>query len=179
MFKCGSCEKEFNSERQLSGHKSIHRIGGRYSKSRKIYTDIHECLNCKVQFEHSFSSRNKFCTRKCSTDYRKNLSNDKIENGEIFSISTMKRYLIEIYGHNCSECGLINLWNNRPLVLQLDHIDGNSDNNAIINLRLLCPNCHSQTETYGSKGNGSRYTKITKRNNYLRKYKNNTPLAQR
>ena len=46
------------------------------------------------------------------------------------------------------------------------------------NLRTLCPNCHSQTETFGSKGQGSRYKKISKRNQYLQSYKNGS-LAQR
>lgn len=48
----------------------------------------------------------------------------------------------------CSECDMEPLWNNKQLTLQLDHIDGNKNNNRIENLRLLCPNCHSQTETF-------------------------------
>ena len=50
--------------------------------------------------------------------------------------------------------------------------------NAIENLRLLCPNCHTQTPTYGNAGKGSRYKKNTKRNKYLQEYKNGR-VAQR
>ena len=50
----------------------------------------------------------------------------------------------------CEECG-IKEWNGKPIVLQMHHIDGNSKNNSISNLRLLCPNCHSQTETFANK----------------------------
>lgn len=48
----------------------------------------------------------------------------------------------------CNKCGNDETWNGDRLVLQLDHIDGNSRNNLKENLRLLCPNCHSQTHTY-------------------------------
>ena len=77
----------------------------------------------------------------------------------------------QMYKAKCSECGQEGTWNNKPLVLQLDHIDGDSDNNHPNNVRLLCPNCHTQTENFGSKGKGSRYKKVTKRNSYLREYK--------
>ena len=50
----------------------------------------------------------------------------------------------------CSICG-IESWNNIPIKLELDHIDGNRVNHEYSNLRLLCPNCHSQTDTYRSK----------------------------
>lgn len=52
--------------------------------------------------------------------------------------------------YECSECG-ISTWRNKPLTLQLDHINGDNRDNRIENLRLLCPNCHSQTETYCGK----------------------------
>lgn len=53
--------------------------------------------------------------------------------------------------NKCSECGLGGIWNGKKLVLQLDHINGISNDNRIENLRILCPNCHSQTDTYSGK----------------------------
>ena len=50
----------------------------------------------------------------------------------------------------CSECG-ISEWNGKSISLELDHVDGVRTNHKLENLRLLCPNCHSQTDTYRSK----------------------------
>lgn len=55
--------------------------------------------------------------------------------------------------YECSECGIFE-WRNKTLSLDLEHIDGNRNNNNKTNLTLLCPNCHSQTDTYRGKNRG-------------------------
>jgi 5-methylcytosine-specific restriction endonuclease McrA len=50
----------------------------------------------------------------------------------------------------CSECKITN-WNNKPITLEIDHIDGDAANCKLENLRYLCPNCHSQTSTFRGK----------------------------
>lgn len=50
------------------------------------------------------------------------------------------------YGNVCSECGIADVWNNKPIILDVHHIDGNRQNNDIVNLKVLCPNCHRQAE---------------------------------
>ena len=52
--------------------------------------------------------------------------------------------------YKCEHCGISD-YNSKPISLELDHIDGNNSNHSLSNLRLLCPNCHSQTPTYKSK----------------------------
>lgn len=66
----------------------------------------------------------------------------------------IKEYLLKnnIFEYKCNICNLTQ-WNNKYISLDLDHIDGNRNNNLLNNLRLLCPNCHSQTETYKGKKN--------------------------
>ncbi len=64
----------------------------------------------------------------------------------------LKRKLFEagIKSNKCEVCGLTD-WNGKSLNMQLDHIDGNTYNHRIDNLRMICPNCHSQTETFCGK----------------------------
>lgn len=61
------------------------------------------------------------------------------------------RLLEEGYKENkCEICGIRN-WNKKELNMQLHHIDGNSKNNSLSNLQMLCPNCHAQTDSYAGK----------------------------
>lgn len=62
-----------------------------------------------------------------------------------------KRLISEGYfEHKCSKCNLSE-WMGELIPIELDHIDGNNKNNSLDNLRLLCPNCHAQTDTYKGK----------------------------
>lgn len=144
----------------------------RYSVSRKRHKETFTCLHCGGIFSYNKASLNKYCSMECSRAKLKNTRYLKLEESGKGGPSICKTYLIEKFGNICSICGQIPLWNNKKLVLQLDHIDGNSDNNFPYNIRLLCPNCHTQTETFGNAGKGNRYKKVTKRNKWLQEYKN-------
>ncbi len=91
----------------------------------------------------------KFCSNKCNSKFTKEKHNRLVVEGRS-SNKVARRYLQENFNH-CNECGIPKFWNNKPLTLQCDHIDGDCTNNQLSNLRLLCPNCHTQTKTYGSK----------------------------
>jgi hypothetical protein len=64
-----------------------------------------------------------------------------------------KRLILLGIPYCCSGCGLEAKWNGKVLSLQIDHIDGDRDNNTKENLRFMCPNCHSQTPTFSGKNN--------------------------
>lgn len=63
--------------------------------------------------------------------------------------------MLKTFGIQCFVCKNKE-WMGKPITIEVDHTDGNSENNSLDNLKLLCPNCHSQTPTYktGNWGNG-------------------------
>ena len=80
------------------------------------------------------------------------LENILVEDCKYTNMYRLKERLLRtgLLGNECSICGLKE-WMGKEIVLQLDHINGNNRDNRIENLRLLCPNCHSQTETFCGK----------------------------
>ncbi len=67
----------------------------------------------------------------------------------------IRDYILKEQDCKCAICGLPNVWNNKELKFILDHIDGNASNSCRENLRLICPNCDSQLDTYKSKNKNS------------------------
>lgn len=111
---------------------------------------------CKSQNKESCSFCNSplnkgasyFCSHECQHLAQAKL---KIATGKC-SVQTAKLWL-RYLNNACSVCSN-STWNDKVMPLEIDHIDGNSTNNSIGNLRLICPNCHAQTETYKGKNKG-------------------------
>lgn len=70
----------------------------------------------------------------------------------------IRRYILQSQNNKCAICGISPIWNEYELHFILDHIDGNAANNQKDNLRLICPNCDSQLDTYKSKNKNSART---------------------
>jgi Zn finger protein HypA/HybF involved in hydrogenase expression len=76
-----------------------------------------------------------------------------IENSPYHNRHELKKRMYRLgYKEECTECGLGPEWNGKPITLQLDHINGVHNDNRLENLRIICPNCHSQTKTFAGRG---------------------------
>ena len=123
----------------------VSKVGG---TSTKILKKRIQELKCDIS--HFNLGKNKGQTKKQS------LSDILVSNSTYTNISRLKIRLVKegYLEYSCKCCGNDGSWNGKTLVLQLDHIDGVNNNHSINNLRFLCPNCHSQTDTYAGKNSG-------------------------
>lgn len=72
-----------------------------------------------------------------------------VNSNRVLSVIHKQKIIDEgLLENKCDKCGLKNLWQDEPIVLHIDHVNGDHFDHRINNLRLLCPNCHSQTPTY-------------------------------
>ena len=138
---------------------------------------MHICEVCGVHHNGDYGS-GRFCGLRCSKSRRpsvesnlkrtQSLKKRKTEisqrvghshytrlllaNFEQLSTHLKKKRIIQEQNGCCKICGITE-WQQFPINLQLDHIDGDGRNNQYDNLRAICPNCHSQTDTYTGRNN--------------------------
>ena len=123
----------------------------------------YDCLNCKKETQATNQKANKYCCIPCQKEYeyKKNIESWLAGNstgGNKYGTKVwIKRYVVEDQQYKCNDCGITEHMG-KPIVLELDHIDGDAYNNSRDNLRAICPNCHSQSSTYKNRnrGNGKR-----------------------
>lgn len=120
------------------------------------------CRSCDKEFEVAKGDHGYYCSNRCQQNYQWKQTREKIlEEGKIPNRKIGRRFLLERDGHKCQmpECGLSE-WEGKPVPLVLDHVDGDSDNWALDNVRMICPNCDALTEHYKGKNRGrGRYAK--------------------
>lgn len=123
------------------------------------------CKFCDSTFEHKSYHPRTYCSHSCikQEEYENNVHNwlsgltpgCKGKTKQICSY--VRKYLHETRGTACEECG----WDVRhpvdgAILTEIEHIDGNAENNAPTNLKILCPNCHSMTPTFRARNKNSK-----------------------
>jgi HNH endonuclease len=108
---------------------------------------IANCLCCNKEFRWMPSQTSgNYCSQECRITHT---LEEKISSGN-YTWANAQTYFKRNTEYKCSACGICE-WNGKEIRLQIDHIDGNNANDTIENYRYLCPNCHTQTETWGVK----------------------------
>lgn len=137
----------------------------------KYKTEI-KCLNYENKFTLISHYNQKFCSVVCEKKYKIiEKYRDYLEHQKDYcyvrNMHFVKKHILIEQNNHCAICPTLNIWNNKPIIFVLDHIDGDASNNLRINLRLVCPNCDSQLDTYKSKNKNS-----ARKERYLLNYKN-------
>lgn len=93
------------------------------------------------------------CSRACGSKLKRQKIIEDFNLGRISQRGTLRKILRDLRGWRCSDCS-IEMWRDVEAPLEVDHIDGDPTNNSPENVRLLCPNCHALTPTWGSRNRG-------------------------
>lgn len=152
---CLQCEKEFipcRTARKFCGKS----CSATYSNLKLRGVPSRKCVGYKCD-KFIPAHRKEYCSNECkkTTKIQKWLEGDVASSAWGHPPAEIRRYLLDECGNACSLCGWseVNPTTGR-VPLELDHIDGNCRNNTRVNLRILCPNCHSLTPTFRALNKG-------------------------
>lgn len=153
--KCGHCESilDYASRYKKFCNASC---SASHNNTKRLSVSTNTCSHCKK----TIGKNSKYCSVRCQKDFESTETVRRWLAGEsITGLSAVRRHIKEKQDGQCAECGIAD-WNGKDITLELEHKDGNSENNSPENLCLLCPNCHSQTPTYKAKNKGNgRYSR--------------------
>lgn len=146
--KCPYCCTEFvyKDSRQKFCSSSCAASDNNAHRRRKVVPPK-TCAQCGRELHNG---QKKFCSRNCISQY--NTAKEYANVGTKKQLTArLKKTILKEAEYTCISCGLSQIWNGRPITLQIHHVDGNPRNNRVENLQVLCPNCHSQTDNHGNK----------------------------
>lgn len=160
---CINCGKELNNYQKRFCSRSC---SATFNNSRRCLKKINgkntrHCPTCGKELK---DYQRKYCSNKCQVIYQQNKYIDKWKSGEVSGVcgnyglsNRIRNYLLNKSNYRCEKCGWgeLNTFTGK-VPLEIHHIDGDYTNNKEENLQVLCPNCHSLTETYKSHNKNGR-----------------------
>lgn len=173
---CVRCKKEFEEDWRKD-KQGIPRFCSRACANARDWSEKDKLLRAKKQRDycdshpdemkrrainsqgHRFSIESRRIGGKVSATKSHNASIEKakliLERGASWEVArhhwtAIKGYIVSLRGNVCAICKGDGTWQGVPLSMDLDHEDGNPDNNVLENLRILCPNCHRITPFWGN-----------------------------
>lgn len=156
-YKCEHCLKTLNSKRRFCNSTCFSLSSAKSKKYSKPKVKRY-CKNCNNEI-----TGKSYCSNTCQSEFEYKLNVELWLKGKLNGTCTnghkgyIKKYLMDLYANKCSNCGwgeTHSITNKVPL--HVHHIDGDWENNSPSNVTLLCPNCHSLTENYGSLNIGKK-----------------------
>ncbi len=139
--------KQSNSIAEILRHVGLKEDGNYKTVKARIREENMDISHIRLGLSHlkNTFARNRYSKEEAVTKLTKGLIHNRSQ------VKALIRRHNIIPHSNCNICGQGEIWNGKPLALQLDHIDGDSSNDKLENFRFLCPHCHSQTETFSGR----------------------------
>jgi hypothetical protein len=142
-----------------------HSCAARFNNKGKIRIKLAACMGCGL----SLNTGSKYCTQTCQTKHNWSVWCKEVEINGCFEgytykdvggkVAKPKRYCLEKQEGKCLICG-IKEWLGKPFPNVLDHVDGDSGNWRVNNIRVICRNCDGQTSTFCGKNRGKSTRKL-------------------
>ena len=169
MYKCIICGKKFEEWRKKDAIKNnpIPLYCSRNCSNKRIHSkETKEKIRNSMK-EYISKNPNIFSKEEIEKrieSFKKTIK-EKIMNMDfsLLGYDAIKKRLFYEQNGKCNKCGN-DMWLGKPIPLELEHKDGNHNNNSRDNVELLCPNCHAQTDTYRGKNVNNAYKKYTDEN---------------
>lgn len=158
-----SLVKQSNTIADILRHFGLSNKGGNHNTVKRRVK--HENIDIShIKLGQGSNKGKRFAPKKTNEEYF-------CENGTVNRNSVKQRIIRNnLIPYQCAKCGLKNIWNNKKISLQLEHKNGIPNDNRLINLCFLCPNCHSQTDTYAGKRFKRPKIFITKKDRHQPRY---------
>ena len=153
IIECRNCQKEIETNKSNNRIFCSKSCSVSYNNTKRAKSS-NECKNCNKELKGRNKRMNTYCDTKCHKECEWNEKKEDIEKGLVKTNTTLRKYVIEKEGYICVICKETE-WNGKEIPLVLDHISGDPYDNLPSNLRMICPNCDAQTDTYKGKNAGN------------------------